>query len=106
MCSINYNNWSKLTICEQMGNIGSEVGRAIAAKRRDDKMSLDGAVVRALDLFDATSEQLAGLKSPRLREVLRAKDQFLQLFWNDNFQDADGLERYFMQFAMAARRNR
>jgi hypothetical protein len=98
--------WQKMTILEQMGNIGSEVGRAISAHKRDDKESEQGAIARALDLFSATADGLARQKSPRLREALRAKEQFLGLFFADNFADSPAIENYFMQFAIAARRDR
>ena len=35
--------WQNLTIFEQMGNIGSEVGRAFAARRRGDTAAMTGA---------------------------------------------------------------
>jgi hypothetical protein len=104
--AVDRNKWAKMTIFEQMGNIGSEVGRAISAERASDVERRDGAIARALDLFSATAENLASQKSPRLREVLRARDQFLGLFFDDNFTEADKIENYFMQFAIAARRNR
>jgi hypothetical protein len=98
--------WAKMTIFEQMGNIGSEVGRAISAKRRGDIKLQDGAIDRAIDLFDATAKHLAQQSSPRLKEVLRSRDQFLSLFFADNFDDAPAIEDYFMQFALAARSGR
>jgi hypothetical protein len=98
--------WQKLTILEQIGNIGSEVGRAISAERRHDETSKNGAIARAFDLFNATSDGLVRQKSPRLREVLHARDQFLSLFFDDNFEETDKVENYFMHFAVAARRNR
>jgi hypothetical protein len=97
---------SRLSIFEQMGNIGSEVGRAISAHRRGDTQSEDAAIARAIDLFDATAGSLAQQKSPRTREVLRSKEQFLGLFFDNNFTDAGAVERYFMQFALAARMGR
>jgi hypothetical protein len=96
--------WASMDIFNQMGNIGSEVGRAIMAKRQGDEQRTNSAIKRALDLFDATTEDLVQKKSPRVKEVLRAKDQFLSLFFDDNFSDADDIERYFMQYAIAARR--
>jgi hypothetical protein len=42
-----------------MGNIGSEVGRAFAARRRGDTAAMTGAWQRGLDLLDATAGQLA-----------------------------------------------
>lgn len=100
--------WSRMTIFEQMGNIGSEVGRSIKAKRAGDDISFQGALRRALDLFDATVDGLVAQKSIRAREVLRAKDQYLQLFFGDEgaLIDAPKLENYFTQFAMAARLSR
>lgn len=103
---VDRSRWNKMTICEQMGNIGSEVNRAIMAKRNDDNVLMNGAIDRALDLFDATTEPLIASKSPRVKEVLRSRDQFLSLFFADNFSDADNIENYFMQYALAARSNR
>ena len=99
--------WSQLTTQEQMGNIGSEVGRSIKAWRTHDTERFDGALDRALDLFDATTVQLTSQRSPRAKEVLRARDQFLALFFGGTFQtDASKLEDYFMQYALAARSHR
>ena len=97
--------WAKMTINEQMGNIGSEVGRAIIAFRNGKKDRVDRAIDRAIDLFSATAEALVGTKhSYRLKEVLRAREEFLRLFFDGTFEsDADKIERYFMNYAFAAR---
>ncbi len=105
--TVDRQKWGKMTLQEQMGNIGSEVGRSINAYRTQDSQRFTGALDRALDLFDATTDALIAQKSPRSKEVLRSKDQYLSLFFNDTFaQDADNIERYFTQYALAARRNR
>lgn len=96
--------WAKLSIFEQMGNVGSEVGRALAAKRRGDQESMTAALYRGLDLLDATARVWAGRKSPRTREILRAREQFVEAIITD--KDDPGLETYFMRFAMAARLHR
>ena len=97
--------WSKMTINEQMGNIGSEVGRAIIARRNGNKAREDRAIDRAIDLFSATVESLVGTEySYRLKEVLRAREEFLRLFFDGTFDsDAEKIERYFMNYAFAAR---
>src|ERR1035437_3730672 len=101
---IDRTRWAKMDILNQMGNIGSEVGRAIAAKKRHDEVRFNSALARALDLFDATTESLILQKSPRSKEVLRAKDQFLSLFFEDKLEkDGPAIEKYFMQYATAAR---
>lgn len=95
--------WAKMNIFQQMGNIGAEVGRTIKARRRGDDERFNGALTRSLDLFDATTEILAQEKSPRLGEVLRSRDQFLALFFDNKFTDADKIEKYFTEFAIAGR---
>lgn len=92
--------WSQLTIFEQMGNIYSEIGRTFSAKERGDLAGAEAAAVRAFDLFDATCEQLVVKKSPKLKEVLRSREQFATDFME---QENTHVDRYFMQFAIAAR---
>lgn len=98
--------WQSMSVFEQMGNIGSEVGRAARAYSADDTVSWEAALKRGLDLFDATIEDFAKSKSPRLREVLLARDQFVSQYFSDNPAIDPKLENYFMQFAIAARLSR
>lgn len=99
--SIDRDRWSKLTLFEQMGNIGSEVGRTLKLKRCGQ--NFEPALIRALDLFSATTELLVSQRSCRTKEILRARDQFLHaLLEKEDFS----IEAYFMQFAVAARNNR
>ena len=97
--------WARLTIFEQMGNSGAEVGRMFSALECGDRDRAIAAIGRAEDLFDATAELLAAQKSPRLREVLRAREEYLRIASDEPFDpdDARSLERYFMHFALAAR---
>ncbi len=102
---VDRDEWARRSIFDQMGNIGSEVGRAIAAHRRGNAKREAKAVDRAFDLFDATIACLVQQRSPRAREVLVARDEFAKLFFGDSFdRDADALERYFAAFAVAARK--
>lgn len=96
--------WATLTIFDQMGNVGSEVGRALAAKRRGDAEQARAALYRGLDLIDATAEVWAAQKSPRTREILRAREEFISVV--EGSGDDPKLENYFMQFAIAARLRR
>ena len=97
---IDREKWASLSLVEQMGNISSEVGRAI--KSRENIARRDRAIERAIDLFSATAACHSGR---RLREILRARDEFLRLFF-DGSTDYDGVERYFHYFALAARRGK
>lgn len=96
--TVDRERWNRLSIFEQLGNIGSEVGRTLRLKRKGE--DYQAALIRALDLFDATVEPLIKSKSHRAKEVLRARDQFLQALF---VADDPTIEHYFMQFAIAAR---
>lgn len=98
--------WQAMSIFAQMGNIGSEVGRAAKAFEGGDQDSFNGAFCRAIDLFDATATGLVRDKSPRTKEVLLARDQFSSQFFSDSPCVDPGIEAYFMQFAIADRLNR
>ena len=105
--AVDRKKWATMTIFEQMGNIYSEVGRSFNAKRRGDTESAQTAAVRAIDLFDATTEVLIAKKSIKAKEVLCSKDQYLTVFYGDSgTQEEQSLNKYFMQFALAARINK
>src|SRR3989344_9141680 len=95
--------WHTLSLAEQLGNIGSDVGRAGRPQGQDDAR-FRGAVDRAFELFNLT------LADPRwhgrLREIGRAYEVFCDavLGGTEYGSSLADLEGYFMQFAMAARR--
>lgn len=97
--------WETFSLLEQMGNIGSEVGRAIRAHASGNAGRFDGALARALELFDLTASD-SRWAGPRRREILRAREEFCRLFFDDTVSpdSAAGLERYFLHFASAANR--
>ena len=94
--------WRELSLKEQLGNIGSEVSRALRSKDRDEKLFL-GAVLRGLELFDLT------LDDPRWKgrrwEIARAREVFLDAIsgGKEYKSSLEDLARYFDQFAYAAR---
>lgn len=93
--------WVTLSTFDQMGNISSEVGRTMNAIRRGDKVSLDGAFRRGLDLIDASASTMP---ENRCRELLRARELFAEAVVKN--EPDEKLEAYFMQYAIAARYNR
>ena len=96
--------WASMTMFEQMGSIGSEVGRALSAKHRSDAVSMNGALARGLDLIDTTASLWAAQKSPRTKELLLAREQFTKSILTD--EEDLTLEAYFFQYAYAARKDR
>ncbi|MCI0435728.1 MAG: hypothetical protein L0271_19115 [Gemmatimonadetes bacterium] len=47
--------WSRLSLAEQLTNVGSEADRAIRAWRSGRRDRFDRALARALELFDLTA---------------------------------------------------
>jgi hypothetical protein len=95
--------WQKLSLIEQLANIGSEVGRARNWSEKDQKL-YQGAVQRALELFDLT---LADSRwKGRLREIARVREVFCDaISGGRNYKSSlVDLERYFFYYALAARR--
>ncbi len=95
--------WFSLTLSEQLGNIGSEIYRAGQWSQRGDTIQREGALDRAFELFALT------LSDPRwvgrLKELARSKEVVADWFYGEQqygYTQID-LERYFDQFAYAAR---
>lgn len=93
--------WAEMDIFNQMGNIGSEVGRALSAKRQGKQARCQAAFSRGLDLIDETARLWAIQKKAGLKELLYARDLFTESITTDKVDPT--LEAYFMQFAIAAR---
>lgn len=106
--TIDEDKWAKLDIFNQMGNIYSEVGRSFKTQGQENSVDHQQAVSRAIDLFDTSIRVLIAKKSPRAKEVLRAKEQFLELALNNSprSESLESLDKYFRQFAIAARLHR
>jgi hypothetical protein len=98
--------WAALSLAEQFANVGSEVDRAITAweARRTDRF--DGALTRALELFDLTARD-DRWRGHRRREILRAREEFCRLFFDDEVAAGASrtLRKYFLHFALLARRS-
>jgi hypothetical protein len=92
--------WSDFSFAEQLGNIGSEVSRAIRAST--DAKLFEPAISRALELFDLTLNDLRW--TGRLKEVIIARDLFCKAVkGNIDHATLSYLNRYFTQFACASR---
>ena len=103
--SLALGEWGKLSLAEQLGNIGSEVGRTAHWRGKDQKV-FNGAADRALELFDLTLDDPRW--KGRLREIARAREVFCDAVFNDGRaykSRIEDLDKYFYNFAYAARRN-
>ena len=96
-------DWGTHSISYQIGNIGSEVSRAL--KNQEKPKRFQGAFNRALELFDLTIEDLSKKQQPtRLREICRAREEFCDYFYGNNLKtQPEKMLKYYDQFAMLSR---
>jgi hypothetical protein len=98
--------WQKLSLIEQLANIGSEVYRVKMWQGKDEKL-FENSIIRVLDLFNLT---LSDPKNKgRLKEVARAKELFLDAAYNGAKEyetTLEDLDKYFYQFALLVSKNR
>lgn len=95
--------WANQSVFWQLGNIGSEVGRALAAKKNGNEQRMFSAFYRGMDLINATIDAwVARGKSPY--ELLIAREQFAKSVLTN--EEDKTLEKYFMDFAVAAQMRR
>ena len=99
--------WRTLTLAEQLGNAGADVGRAIRARDERDLAQFDAAFDRALELLDLTLADPRWI-GPRLREIARTREVVCDFLAGDNLycSTPELLDNYFLAFAVAARRDR
>ncbi len=97
--------WHQLSLAEQLGNVGAEVGRMRRRRGAGEPVS-QAAFERALELLDLT------LADPRWRgrrrEIARAREMLCDaaLGGREYGSTLEGLDRYFLAFAVLARRGR
>jgi hypothetical protein len=98
--------WHAMTLAEQLGNVGSEISRAIRWRDRNSAQS-QAALFRALDLLDLSLDDPRHRRSlPRLRELARVREVVVDHLagQNEYGTTSASLQRYFDQFAVSARR--
>lgn len=95
--------WHKLSLVEQLGNIGSEIHRAMMFKEKDH-MRYISACDRALELMDFTLAD-ARWYGLRLRELARVREMICDAMLDGREYETtfEYLDNYFFGFAYAAR---
>lgn len=95
--------WATYGLVLQMANIGSEVSRALKWRDKNREIA-KRAFERSLELFDLTVADHKNVR--RLKEVLRARELWVDFFAYDNFYHStrEQWEKYFLAFAVAANR--
>ncbi|MBL0052945.1 MAG: hypothetical protein IPP29_16240 [Bacteroidetes bacterium] len=94
--------WFELSLMEQLGNVGSEVGRARKWQHKNQKI-FENSFARAFELMWLTIED------PRwkgqLKELCRAKECLCDAYFGGILHGTtfESMEKYFHHFAVAAR---
>ena len=96
--------WQAMTLAEQLGNAGADVGRAIRARESGNEPRMAASLSRALAQLHLT------LADPRCavhrrREIARAREVVCDLLAGDNAYGSTpaSVERWFMAYAIQAR---
>ena len=98
--------WQQFTLLEQLANIGAEVSRALSWKKKGEQGKSQRALERGLELFDLTIQDRRWQN--RLKEILRTREIVLDYFLGENHFEStpELIDKYFLQFAIAARRKK
>jgi hypothetical protein len=95
--------WSEFSLAEQLGNVGSEISRAINWRGRNQQFQ-ERALDRALELLDLTTQTLDS--KVRLKELLRVREALVDaiLGGQEYGSTLEDLNKYFLNFAYLARK--
>ena len=94
--------WHTLSLAEQLGNVGSEYGRALSWKEKNNPEYTLKAFDRMLELLDLTIADPRWLR--RLKELVRLREETCRLL--ETGGNGRDLRKYFLQFALLARRGK
>ena len=97
--------WTNFSLCEQMANIGAEVGRTINWRKKGNTLMSTNALYRALELMDFTIDDAKNKNS--LKEILRVREALVDFFIGHNeYGSSEHIwEKYFSFFNLAARKD-
>ena len=96
--------WAQMPCHLQMGNIGSEVSRAVKWKDKGNEKRMTAAAYRALELFELSISACLSFptstQTGRLKELCRGKEEFADYIFGNNEFHTDPLKmtRYYDQF--------
>ena len=99
-------HWHELSLREQLGNVGSEINRAIMWRGKDEKKYQD-SINRACELMDLILQD-PRWRNERLRELKQVREMIDDAITGGKEYGStlEDLDRYFFAFALAARMER
>lgn len=101
--------WQQMDFAMQMGNIGSEISRALSAKQKNKEKRMNSAIDRALELFDSSIAACQDFPEDngKLKELLYGREEFCSYFFHGTeiIVDPVKMQRYYDQFVSLIRKN-
>ena len=96
---LTHERWERLSLADQLANIGTEVARAARAKNRPDEGRLQRHFELVLELFEFTLDD-ERWRQQRL-EIGRAREIVCDFLAGDNEygSSAESLDAYFLPFS-------
>jgi hypothetical protein len=98
--------WFQMSLAEQLGNVGSEVGRAVNWNVKGNVEQSNLALDRAFDLLNLTIGDKRWIGS-KLKELCRVREVLTDTFYGDRAYGAtpQSMEKYFYHYAVEARKS-
>ncbi|MCX6721106.1 MAG: hypothetical protein NT026_00670 [Candidatus Staskawiczbacteria bacterium] len=98
--NLNIERWQKLSLSQQLANIGSEVSRTLSLKQKGDKENMEKSFFRAIELIDLTIADKRWKN--RVLEIFKLREVVCDLFFGKNVfhTNPEFLKNYFLFFAL------
>lgn len=95
---LTHDRWERMSLADQLANIGTEVARAARAKCRNDEVRLQKHLDLALELFEFTLDD-ERWRAQRV-EIGRAREIVCDFLAGENEYEssAESLDAYFLPF--------
>ncbi len=95
---LTHERWERMSLADQLANIGTEVARAARAKNRHDDVRLQQHLDLALELFEFTLDD--GRWRRQRVEIGRAREIVCDFLAGENEYEstAESLDGYFLPF--------
>lgn len=96
--------WHEKSLAWQLGNIGSEIIRAISREKKGDILGKKNAIERALELLDFTLSD--NDNAGRIKEVARLREVLASIYVDSKYYETDllAIQNYLLPFAILARK--
>ncbi|MBI2448512.1 hypothetical protein HYV44_03095 [Candidatus Microgenomates bacterium] len=99
--------WASYGTDGMIGNIGSDISRAISARAKNDELHYRASVNRAIELIEMTAEVLRKSATPWRAKEMECLRELVLGVEDSSMIDPDGLEyadNYCMEFALRAQK--